>query len=670
MQTHAHFDIEMPVAASVVWSRLSQSGVWPLGQPLAADSWTWLGRRWHIRPDHDATNLRWQAETADAPAWHCYTTMQLLPAATSTHLRIHVALDQPTPAWALLRQWWETRHLQRNVQATLTTLKQSFAPVRPPVEADFATTHPYTAAAFEAMNAAADLERIRHLDARWATFERGYQPPLQHTITAELPSTDAEYDVVYAGGGLVLLHAALLAQRGYRVLVFDRNPVGSAHREWNISHDELNRLVATDLLTWDELEREIIMARYADGVVRYHAAGSDVPPAELRLPGVLDVALDAGALLRLARQRFADAGGHVREGACFAHVYSHPDLAGRTVVALDDGADRTHIGTRLLIDGMGATSPLTLATQPFSGICPTVGTVVRDVAHDPSLGDILISVADTQGDKQLIWEGFPGRDDELTVYVFYYDRVGATAQQRHSLLDLFEEYFTLLPTYKTPGADFAHLRPVYGYIPARHALKRPIPLRGVLPLGDASAQQSPLTFCGFGSFVRNLDRTVSLVEYALQHDLLAPDNLRFISAHQANVSLHWVFSRFMSPWGRPQDVNELQNVFARVMNTVGIPIARRFFRDQMTWRDYRTIIMGTLHVYPAIIPTALRVLGWRDTGRWIADWLRFSRTALQARLFRGVLPTLIRLVEPHNRSLALRWRAAHAEWQAMGWAGK
>ena len=34
-----------------------------------------------------------------------------------------------------------------------------------------------------------------------------------------------------------------------------------------------------------------------------------------------------------------------------------------------------------------------------------------------------------------------------------------------SLMQLFEDYFALLPTYKRPGPGFRHHKPVYGYIP-------------------------------------------------------------------------------------------------------------------------------------------------------------------------------------------------------------
>ncbi|HEY1015503.1 MAG TPA: hypothetical protein VGE07_22535, partial [Herpetosiphonaceae bacterium] len=525
---------------------------------------------------------------------------------------------------------------------------------------------------FAAMGAEAELERISGLDERWARFEAGAWPPpahaAPHAITETLPEAAERYDLIYAGGGLGLLHAALMARKGYKVLVFDRHEVGCAHREWNISAEELGRLVATGLASWEELEREIIMARYDDGVVRFHPGGSDVPPAELRMAGVLDIALDAGALLRLARRRLLDAGGSIREGVSFEEVLAHPDQRRGVVVRLGRDGSEELVAGRLLIDGMGATSPLALAAHPFSGVCPTVGTVLRGARdHDPKLGDILVSVADAQRGRQLIWEGFPGRGDELTVYVFYYDKVGPAAQHRHSLLDLFEDYFRLLPDYKAPGEDFRHERPVYGFIPARHAVKRPVPLRGVLPLGDAAAQQSPLTFCGFGSFVRNLGRTTRLLDTALRYDLLEPELLSLVSARQANVGLNWVFSRFMAPWDRPQDVNELQNVFAGVLNELGPAISRRFFQDQMTWRDYRAIILGTLRRYPPIMRVALRVMGWRDIGRWIADWLRFSRTALACALCGWWLPAVVRLIEQGDPARAFRWRAHLAEWQAMGW---
>jgi len=240
-------------------------------------------------------------------------------------------------------------------------------------------------------------------------------------------------------------------------------------------------------------------------------------------------------------------------------------------------------------------------------------------------------------------------------------------------MQLFEDYFALLPTYKRPGPTFRHVKPVYGYIPARHSVRRqeaPL-LRGVLPIGDSAAQQSPLTFCGFGSHVRNLERTTSLLHEALRHDLLDPAQLQPISAYQVNVSLNWVFSRFMQPWDAPDDVNRLQTVFLAVLNELGEDLARRFFRDQMRWGDYHRVILGMFRHYPPIATSAWRVLRPAGLRQWIGDYLVYSRTALVAwcgrRLGPGGRSALAAVLGRIAPSLGLRARARFAEWRAMGW---
>src|SRR4051794_13776737 len=130
-----------------------------------------------------------------------------------------------------------------------------------------------------------------------------------------------EYDVVVAGGGLGLLLGLALARFGWRVLVFDRDQVGCAHREWNISRRELAVLVADGLFTWDELDG-CVATTYEYGVLSFDATGTGLPPAPLRLQGVLDTALDAQRLLTLARARFLAAGGAIREGRRFLRLHS------------------------------------------------------------------------------------------------------------------------------------------------------------------------------------------------------------------------------------------------------------------------------------------------------------------------------------------------------------
>ncbi len=661
MHVYARYDLEWSAPVATIYAKLAAQVGWLLGAEIAG-RWLWADHAWQITAQHSPQRLHWQAQSSDQPSLKANLVLELLDSVSSTHVRATLHVEWPKTRFELLHYWQRRRWLHNEVASLLQRWRELWSTPAAPSD-QLAQSHPRTWQAFQAMNALDQLQRIQALDQRWQQFEQGQLPNLPYSLTEQLPTADTQVDLVYAGGGLGLIHATLMARKGLHVLVFDRHQVGCAHREWNISQAELERLVATGFISWETLEREIIMARYDDGIVRFHAAGSTVAPAELHLPKVLDIGLDAGALLNYARQQFLAAGGIIWDDTSFEHVY-YDSQQQQTVVAVSK-ADQPHlIAARLLIDAMGATSPLTLATQPFAGICPTVGTVLSGAEHDQSVGDILISIADTQADRQLIWEGFPGREQELTVYVFYYDRVGAKAQYHHSLLDLFEDYFELLPSYKQLQPQAKHLRPVFGYIPSRHALSKPTPLAGVLALGDASAQQSPLTFCGFGSFVRNLSRTSDLLEQALEQALLTPNYLSAISAYQSNVSMNWVFSRFMTPWGRPQDVNELQNVFAHVLNRLGYELAQRFFQDQMTWNDYNRVVLGTLAYYPQIMQVAWRVLGWRDWLRWIGDWLRFSRSALISKLGQQLPAWMIaRLPKPW----LFQYNAAYAEWQAMGW---
>lgn len=560
--------------------------------------------------------------------------------------------------------------------------------------------YPLTLAAFAAMNAADHLERIIRLDEIWHDIRTtvandapslSYRTAWQSLPRAELiqRSAHAQWhgDLVYAGGGLGLIHAVVMARRGWRVLVFDRNDVGCVHREWNISRYELQALVDTGFCTWAELDT-IIMNEYTDGIVRFHK--KDEAEVTLHLPEVLNVALDAGALLRLARQKFLDAGGEIRDQRRFQKVWSSETGPQQVLVTvLDDAGHAESYAARLVIDGMGTISPLSLQRfggRPFAGVCPTVGTVAEGFVsgnapdeHNPKLGDILLTIDDAQRTQQYMWEGFPGRGDELTIYLFYYDTlkpgVPVNARPTPTLLELFEDYFTHLESYKRSDGAVHHHKPVYGYIPARHSLRRleaPL-LPGVVPIGDAAAQQSPLTFCGFGSHVRNLGRTTMLLHEALMLGIDDPAGLRHVTPYQINVSLNWVFSRFMQPWGdADDDVNRLQHHFMAILQREGTDFATRFFRDEMRWRDYHKMVLGMFFAYRPIVGIAFRVLKRAGILQWIADYLRFCWAALVAAKGRMIRRwfgqhTLARIAADLPPRARLALLATLEEWRVMTW---
>jgi len=195
-------------------------------------------------------------------------------------------------------------------------------------------------------------------------------------------------------------------------------------------------------------------------------------------------------------------------------------------------------------------------------------------------------------------------------------------------------------------------------------------LRGVVPIGDAAAQHNPLTLCGFGAHVRNLPRTSSLLTFALHHNLLEPQHLERVTAFQTNVALTWGFRRFMHPWGKPHQVNELLQVFLGTLNDLGSPAATRFFQDRMRWTDYRDILVRVLERYPRVLVATWQVLGPAQIVCWLRDYLRFSAVAAQATVARlagtGVEHTLYRLAGQISPVWELRLRAAYAEWRVMG----
>ena len=128
--------------------------------------------------------------------------------------------------------------------------------------AQLGTQYPHLAEAFAHIpQADAHLRRLQDLNTTWQNMllsgqSRQYAEVVFNTEheSNTIAETDT-FDIIYAGGGLNLLNAAVMTVRyGLRVLVFDRYTVGAVHREWNISRDELQELldVGTER-AWDLL---------------------------------------------------------------------------------------------------------------------------------------------------------------------------------------------------------------------------------------------------------------------------------------------------------------------------------------------------------------------------------------------------------------------------------
>lgn len=356
-------------------------------------------------------------------------------------------------------------------------------------------------------------ERLAHLD-RVVAERIGPRP----TATTNVPAAvsldgSLDCDVLLAGGGLWSIVAPLLAQRGLRVWVADRARAGAAHREWNASRSELEALVRIGLVTTTELS-SLVAATYRHGFCRFGAGVDHV------VTDVLDHAVDAGALLRHARARGEALGVMYLDGMSVEGEIAGVDRVRATLVDLH-GARQTTF-TRVLIDARGAASPYASADI----LCPTVGGVLTGLRQgnardevDPTVGEILVTNEPIEGGRQHIWEGFPGRPGETTVYLFYY----ADRHEPASLLSLYARFFDTMPRYKS--GDFTVVRPTFGFIPGWSRLTPAprAPSRRIVLVGDAAARHSPLTFCGFGGTLRSLAPVVEHVTNAVSHGVTPPE---------------------------------------------------------------------------------------------------------------------------------------------------
>ena len=507
----------------------------------------------------------------------------------------------------------------------------------------FRQHYPLTVASLGALaDREAWLRRIWELDERWrlAFDEATSNAAAEEVVVRGAPPArlqpEGPFDIVYAGGVLGLLHAGVMARRyEKRVLVFAAHTVGRTHRDWNISDDELREFERVGLFTKDEIERAVVN-RYREGFVKFHDARSRIKAEPLRMKGVLDVALEADKLLALAAAKIRAHGPEgcaLAEGLRFVRAYVEPH---RVSVETEDASGRRRLfEAKLFVDSTGTNSAVARQLnggRAMTHVCPTVGTVARGFARgegepdkvDFGVGEILVSTEDASQHRQLIWEGFAGsrQRDEYTTYLFFYDAVDSPADK--SLLSLFESYFGSLETYKRRGAQWRVQKPVFGYIPSTHqrgwnARKRTADDR-VLLVGDAAGLSSPLTFCGFGSHVRNLQKLTHLTALALDAELLDAASLSEINAYEPRVAQMASLAEFLRPAQKsaPQAVNETLNAIMAALHGLDDRVRRELFQDRMSFAALKSLLGRTAQLYPRIFQRVREHLGARGTLWWLA----------------------------------------------------
>jgi lycopene cyclase CruA len=445
-------------------------------------------------------------------------------------------------------------------------------------------------------------ERLAHLDRTRASPRPDDRVPFPERSSA------VDADVVFLGGGLSLLIAAELARLGARVIVLERARAGQAHREWNASAHELEPLREAKIFSEAELAA-MIVARYREGRCHFHGGAPHV------VSGVLDHAVDAGLLLEHVRAVAERRGVRFVDRASVVGLGSGPSAVR---VSFREGDVRSELVARIAVDARGASSPYASADL----VCPTVGGVMRGLCFEPDVGDILVTTEEADNGRQHVWEGFPGREGDLTVYLFYY----TAAKAESALVPLYARFFETLGSFKRGVPTL--VRPTFGFIPGWSRLTPPPlgPSPRVVLVGDAAARHSPLTFCGFGSMLRTFRPIAASLAMALERGR-APDLPLVDDDIHAWTGL---LARLMASGAlRGSTLNALLDDAFASLAAMGNDRFAALLQDRMHARDFIGFLRGTARRHPAVYRDVMRSLGPSLTARWGVRLVRgaFARRA-------------------------------------------
>ncbi|HIK22064.1 MAG TPA: flavin-dependent dehydrogenase [Thermosynechococcus sp. M3746_W2019_013] len=627
---------------------------------------------------HTAAVIHWLHHTfapsmgtiAPKPTGGCWQVPE-----TATELAIFLWSLQRTTYLKVMR-WGERpfpqeraclQHLQRELRLAFP-LQAEELPPWPAGQSIFealADRYPLTVKYFQRMpQGEADLERVYWWEQRWRQGLQQPTPPVPVVHRVTTPCDPPTYDLVYVGGALGVVHAAVMARLGYRVLLMERLPFGRMNREWNISRLEFQSLIDLGLFTAAEFE-SLIAREYRDGFNKFFDATSPIHcrAPVLHTPTVLNIALDSAKFLHLCGEKLRQAGGEIWDWTEFKTATIHPNGVVLQTQHRQTQEQRQAIA-RVLIDAMGTASPIARQLnggRAYDSVCPTVGAIVKGIAPevwDGDYGDVLFSHGDISRGRQLIWELFPGSGEERTIYLFHYHHIHR--EFPGSLLELYEDFFTILPEYRRCDLDqLTWVKPTFGYIPgyfSHHRSDRAVAFDRVLAIGDAASLQSPLVFTGFGSLVRNLPRLTDLLDTALRHDLVQQPFLNQIRAYQSNTAVTWLFSRgMMVPSDRPlppERVNAMLNTFFGILGQESPELADRFIKDRAGWLPFNRMALRAAWQNPGLLWWIYEMVGLWDLLRWLQSYLSFSLDALYHALFGFWLPPLIRRCQPWLEPLA------------------
>ena len=222
--------------------------------------------------------------------------------------------------------------------------------------------------------------------------------------------------------------------------------------------------------------------------------------------------------------------------------------------------------------------------------------------------------------------------------------------------------FRLLPDYQNVSLEQLQFkRALFGFFPCY----RQSPLKPkwdyILPIGDSSGSQSPLSFGGFGAMVRHLLRLTEGIHEALQSDTLKRGALALLQPYQPNLAVTWLFQRSMSvginQTINPNQINELLATVFQTMETLGEPVLKPFLQDVVQFPALFQTLMRTTLTHPKLVLKILPHVGLPTLIEWLFHYANLAGYTALYPLLR-VLEPWIKNLPPVSQYYYHRWLQA------------
>ncbi|MCL1470887.1 FAD-binding oxidoreductase [Argonema antarcticum] len=485
------------------------------------------------------------------------------------------------------------------------------------------------------------LGGLRKASSIWQSLKEDTAAIPMSVKESQQPLGEVDLDVVICGGTLGILIGAALAGMGWRVALIERGILRGREQEWNISRKELEVFLELNLLEESELLSAI--------ATQYNPARiSFLGDREHWVRDVLNIGVDPVFLLDALKSKFLKAGGKLFEKIPFQGAVVHPDG-----VAIDLGLGATRqddeqsnnpksLKTRLLIDAMGHFSPIVQQARQGKkpdAVCLVVGSCAQGFPKNDT-GDLLVSFTPLKNQCQYFWEAFPARDGRTTYLFTYMD----AHPQRPSLETLFEDYLRLLPQYQNVElAQLQFQRALFGFFPSYRQSPLKMPWSRILPVGDSSGAQSPLSFGGFGAMVRHLKRLANGINEALQCDRLAKNALALLQPYQPNLAVTWLFQRAMSVGVNqkihPDQINQLLSAVFLEMEHLGDDVLKPFLQDVVQFSALSQTLLRTQISHPRLVVKVIPQVGLTTLLDWTIHYANLGAYAALYQLVQTMQPS-------------------------------